>query len=156
MTDGLTLQEERFGTFWRDAQPLFAEHCEEVGEPRDQFLRKNLELIKRLDEKGAWQCLTARCNGRMFGYVVSLIGPTLEAPDTRIATQTLFFVARDAKGMNLGARLLRESVALLRAKGIDDIFFVARNRGTGLRIGALFRRLGAEEYGQMFRLGKAA
>lgn len=150
--DGVVIDEEPLATFRRDAEALMAEHCIAVGDPPDQFLRKNWPMMERLEAAGAWHTVTARLNGRMLGYLVSVIGPSLETPGVLTATQAPFFVANDAAGLNLGMRLQRAAVERLRQRGVTEIYLRAGVRGAGPRLGVLYRRLGAEDFGQMYKL----
>lgn len=151
-TDGIVIQEESLEMVLRDGKALFAEHCAAVDEPEDEFLRKNWPFIAKLEQSGAVQIMTARCNGRMFGYLASIIGPSLEATNRVTATQTVFYAAKDAKGMNLGIRLQKASISALRERGVTEIVMRAGVRGAGPKMGALYRRLGASDYGQLYKL----
>ncbi len=148
--DGMTFQEETLATFWRDAKRLFAEHCAKVGEPADQFLHKNLPLIEKLSRAGALHIMTARSNGRMFGYLMTIISPSLESEDLQSGTQTIFYASSDAR--SLGLRLQRASVASLSARGGNwDILQRAGVRGDGPRTDVLYRRMGSQPFGQLYR-----
>ena len=148
--DGMTFQQEPFDVWYRDGQALFEEHLIAVGESPDNHAMKNLPLLQRLDEVGALQITTARQNGRMFGYLVALVGPTLESVDGVMATNTFFFASKAIRG--LGMRLQRASLAALKARGAHELFLLAGPRGDGPRMSGLYRRLGAEDSGQLFRL----
>lgn len=149
--DGMTFQEEPFETVWRDAKRLFAQHCSDVGELSDEFTRKNITLLRRLDSLGMMQIMTARSNGRIFGYLVTILGPSLEDADLRVATQTTFYGSPDASGV--GLRLQRASVLALQARGGKwNVIQRAGVRGSGARMGALYRRMGAEEYGHLYKI----
>lgn len=150
--DGIIIQEERLATFWRDGQGLFREHCLAVGEEEDQYLRKNLQLIGQLEEAGRWQFVTARCNGRMLGYLASIIAPSIEHQDRITATQTLLFVTKDAEGKSLTLRMQRASIAALARRGVDEVYMRAGVRGDGDRLGVVYRRLGAVEHGSLYKL----
>jgi GNAT superfamily N-acetyltransferase len=147
--DGVTIQEEPFETFWRDGQSLFAEHRAAVGE---SGIGLNVDLAHRLDAMGAGLIITARSNGRMFGYLSTIIGPSLGDDGTTSGTQVPFFVSKDAVGMNLAARLQRACIDALRRRGVDEVIMRAGVRGSGPRLGVLYRRFGAEEFGQLYRL----
>ena len=153
--DGVVIREERLDTFWRDAQGLFREHCLAVGEPEDEFRRKNLPLIGSLEAVGGWQFVTARLNGRMLGYLATIVSSSIEHVGVTIGTQTLFFVGADAKGMSLGPRLQRASIAALRDRGVSEIYMRAGVRGDGDRLDVLYRRLGAEPFGRLYKLDAA-
>jgi GNAT superfamily N-acetyltransferase len=148
--DGVTFQTEPFRTFYRDARPLFAEHLVQTGQSPDDHARKNIPLLERLDDIGALQVLTGRINGRMFGYLMSVVAPSLDARDRTVAEHTIFFAAPGVR--NLGMRLQRAAVEHLRARGVDEIILRAGHRGSGPRLGAFYRRLGAEPFGEMYRL----
>lgn len=148
--EGVTIQAESFETFYRDGQALFAEHLAQVGETPDAFLGKNLPLMQVLDGLGAMQIMTARSNGRMFGYLMAIISPSLESPEVTSAMHTTFFASKEFPG--LGMKLQRASIAALRERGVDELFLRAGTRGNGPKMPALYRRLGAEDFGQLFKL----
>lgn len=148
--EGVTIQQEPFDTFFRDGQALFAEHLMEVGEAPDNFWNKNVILMSALDQMGAMQITTARSNGRMFGYLMAIISPSLESPGITSAMHTIFYASKDFPG--LGMKLQRASTEGLRGKGVGELFLRAGVRGSGPKMGALYRRLGAEDFGQLFKL----
>lgn len=149
---GVSIQRENLFTFGRDGVALFEEHCEMVGEPRDEWTRKNIPLIRRIEDAGAWVYMTARCNGRMLGYLQTLIGPSLEKEGSVSATEGAFFVTRDAKGMNLGMRLQKATIQHLKSRGVAELRMREGVRGSGPKLGVMYRRLGAVEDGNWFRM----
>lgn len=150
--DGVSFQQEQFETFWRDGQELMSEHCEIIGEEEDQFQRKNVPLFRTLDSAGSLHIMTARLNGKMFGYLISLLGPSMEHPTKRVATQATFFASKDAEGMRLGMRLQKASIESLRGKGINEVMMYAGIRGSGPKLGVLYKRLGAKDVGDLYKL----
>jgi len=148
--DGVTFQTEPFRSSFAEAGPLFAEHLTQIGEAPDAYLTKNIELCAKLYDAGALHILTARSNGRLFGYLVSVIAPSLNDPDEIMAEQTIFFA--DPNFPRLGMKLQRAAIADLRAKGVNRILMRAGHRGSGPRLGTLFRRLGAEPFGNLYSL----
>jgi hypothetical protein len=148
--DGLEFREEKFMAMYADAKKLVEDHLVVVGESPDNYLHKNLALMQQLDDAGCLQTIVARCNGKVFGYMVTLLSPSLESPDTKAAIQTTFYGSPAFPG--IGMRMQRASVEALRAKGIDEVYFSAGVRGSGQRNAVLFRRLGAELAGQNYKL----
>jgi GNAT superfamily N-acetyltransferase len=148
--DGVTFRLEPFRQFYRDAQPLFAEHLVQTGQSPDDHARKNVALLETLDDLGILQVLTARQNGRMFGYLMSVVAPSLDSPDVTQAEHTIFFASPAIRG--LGMRLQRAALEALRARGVHHVLMRAGHRGSGPRLGTFYRRLGAEEFGQLYRL----
>jgi GNAT superfamily N-acetyltransferase len=150
-TGGVIIQEERYEDAWDDAQALMSEHLVEVGEVPNSHLAKNIPLFHRLADAGSWQIITARMNGRMVGYLSSIIGPSLETTDL-ICTQLSMFVTKDARGMGIHTKLQRASVEVARARGAKRVMMRAGTRGAGARLGILYRRFGAHETGTEYRL----
>lgn len=148
--DGMTIAVEPFDTFLRDGRPLFERHLIEVGEAPDAWRAKNLPLMRALDGMGAMQVLTARSNGRMFGYLMTIIAPSLESAGVLSAQHLTFYASADAPG--LGMKLQRAAIDALRERGVGEVFLRAGVRGEGPRLGTIYRRLGAEDFGQMFKL----
>ena len=149
--EGVSLQEETFEQFWRDGEKLFREHCVKIGEPPDEYLRKNVPLFRKLAELGALQIVTARSNGRMFGYLTSTLGPSAESEVRRCAQQTAFYASPDIWG--LGMRLHHFAVEKLRERGGSwDVLMRAGILGDGPRLGTLYLRSGAEPFGQLYKL----
>lgn len=146
--DGLTIQEEPFATVIRDAQPLIREHCVISGRAPDAEI--NVPLLTQMDETGHVQVMTARCNGRIFGYLMTIIGPSIEEDGLLSAAQSSFIASSEFKG--LGMKLQRASIEGLKAKGVHEVFFKAGIRGDGNRMGNIFRRVGAAHFGEQYRL----
>jgi len=149
--DGFTIQEERFDAWFRDAPALFREHMIATEQDVDRYKAKNIPLLHQLDEAGAMQIITGRSNGRMFGYLMTIIGPSLDAQDRTEALHLPFFVSKDCPG-GLGMKLQHAALEALRAKGVDEVFGRAGIRGAGPRLGSMYRRLGFEDFGTVHRL----
>lgn len=148
--DGMNLQTEDFDTWLKDARDLFDEHLIRVGEAPGDWEKKNLPLMRKLFEAGAIQITTARSNGRMFGYLMTLISPSLASESMTSAANTTFFASPDVPG--LGLKLQRAALRALKARGVGEVFLEAGQRGDGPRLGTLYRRLGATEHGHSYRL----
>lgn len=148
--DELTIQEEGFDTFYRDSKSAFREHLVATGQHPEAYLDKNTDLMRSLERLGGLQVITARSNGRVFGYLMTVYGPSLDSPDVIEGQHTLTFASSEFPG--LGMKIQRVARDALRAKGINDLIFRAGIRGSGPRLGSLYRRLGAEPFGELYRL----
>jgi hypothetical protein len=147
--DGVTFQVEDSRTFFRDAQQLFAEHLAVTDQSPDDF--KNVPLFMSLDDIGALQIMTARSgNGLMLGYLVTVIAPSLDTPGVLHGWHNIFFASSEVRG--LGMKLQRAALVALRERGVSEVQMRAGHRGAGPRLGTIYRRLGAEEFGQLYRL----
>lgn len=148
--DGMTFNVERFDDWFRDAQDLFRQHMVVTGQDVDDFRTKNIPIARKIDQMGMMQIVTARMNGRMFGYLMSIISPSLDG-DHWMAQHFPVYASPDFPG--LGMKLERNAVDRLRERGVSEVFARAGIRGSGPRLGTLYRRLGYEPYGELFRLG---
>ena len=148
--EGVTIQEERFETFYRDGTKLFSDHLVDVGEPPDNYVAHNIPLLEKLDEIGALQIMTARSNGRMFGYLVSLISPSLKDRHIHDAMHTFFYASPQIRGV--GMKLQRAAIDALRKRGIGQLFMRAGVVGDGHRMGAVYRRMGCQDMGSLHAL----
>lgn len=148
--DGFTFQEEPFDAWYRDAVPLFRDHMVATEQDVDDYTKKNLPLLRQLDSAGAMQIMTCRSNGRMFGYLMAIISPTLDTTNALMAQFLPIFAAKEAPG--IGMKLQRAAISSLRAKNVTEIFGRAGVRGSGPKLGAAYRRLGFEDAGQIYRL----
>jgi hypothetical protein len=149
--NGVTFQQEPFDTFYRDARDCFAEHLVQTGQAPEDHAKKNLPMLRALDALGALSITTARSrNGLMHGYLMAVHGPSLDSPDVTQAWNTIFFASADCPG--LGMKLQRASLDALRARGVNEVLMRAGMRGSGPRLGSFYRRLGAEDFGQVYRL----
>jgi hypothetical protein len=147
---GMTFQTESFDTWLTDAARVLAEHHFQIGEAPENWRNKNIPLLRAMDQMGAMQITTARLNGRMFGYLMTLLTPSLATEGMLCAVNTAFFADPDCPG--LGVRLQREALASFKAMGVGEVLWETNTVGSGNRIGALYRRLGAEEKGAVYRL----
>lgn len=148
--DDLVIRQEPLKTFFHDGQSLFAEHCVKVGEAPDGFKVKNFDLHQAIEDNGNLQIITARSNGRMFGYLMTVIAPSFEEAGEQTAVHTTFYASPDFPG--LGRHLQSAAHEALRARGVQEVILRAGPRGDGPRMGPIFRRMGAEDHGQLYRL----
>lgn len=150
--DGVVIREESLESFWRDGQELMAQHCEAIGKPRDHFRRMNHALWDAVCRGGAAQIMIARLNGRVMGYLTSIIVPSLDDIGQLIATQISIFVSPDASDMRLGMRMQRAAIDRARRRGATKMYMRAGTHASGRRLGTLYRRLGAVDAGQFYEL----
>lgn len=148
--DGMTIQMESFDTWLAGAKHVLAEHHAQIGESPDNWRNKNIPLLRAIDELGMMQITTARSNGRMFGYLMTLFSPSLAAEGVMTAVNTAFFADPDCPG--LGLKMQRSALSSFKERGISEVLWETNTVGGGQRIGAIYRRLGAEEKGSVYRL----
>lgn len=147
---GLSISVEPLQELLKDGDPAMRDHCASVGEHPDNFSSKNLKLMQSYEDVGSLQVVVARCNGRVFGYLVTIMGESLEASGRFSACHTAFYASSDYPG--LGLKLQRKALEELRDRGVYEVVMRAGVRGAGERVSSLYRRLGAEPFGTYYRL----
>jgi hypothetical protein len=150
LADGLTIAEEPVEAYIRDAAALRDDHYVAVGEAPYYHLGLNYPELRRMEQLGALQTVMARSNGRVFGYLVTILSPSLDDATVLSSLHTTFYASPLFPG--LGRKIVRAANARLQAKGVGEILSRAGTRGDGPRLGALWQRLGAEDCGQLYRL----
>ena len=148
--DGVVFATEPFENFVREHPAILDKHAHVVGEPAGTFWTKNLALLQAISDAGAMQIVTARLNGRMFGYLMTELAQSREVPGRITAVETVFYASSEMPG--LGMKLQRETLRLLRARGVAEVWFRAGVRGNGPKTEVMYRRLGAEPSGSLWRL----
>jgi hypothetical protein len=148
--EGITFQTETFDDWLNGAARLFDDHLVAVGETPGNWQNKNIGLMQRIYDAGAMQIMTARCNGRMFGYLMTLVAPSLADENLTTATHTTFYA--DSAFPGLGLKLQRAALRDLKKRGVDEVFLEAGQRGSGPRLSVLYKRLGALDYSQVYRM----
>jgi hypothetical protein len=147
--EGITIKiEPDFDQFLVDGQDLFSEHSMTVGEPPDSWMTKNLRLFKQMSDKDKLVITVATSNGRMFGYLVTILGPSFEAEDRLAAVHTAFYASPLFHG--LGLRLQRAAMVELRRRGVKETWW--REAPRSAKVGVYARRMGAVPDGQLYRL----
>lgn len=150
----LVIAEEPFSeTFLRDATKLFEEHCCQVGEAPDNWKNKNIDLGHHLESIEALSVVTARSNNRMFGYLLTVIGPAMDHRKAPVGIQTLFYSSPLVRGC--GVAMQRFARDTLAKRGVGEIIIRSGPRGRGPGLAAVARRLGAQPWGELFRLDLA-
>lgn len=147
---GLTTAFEPLRNLLNDGKSAMRDHCAEIGEHPDSFANKNLVALQANEDMGGLQVTVARCNGRVFGYLVTLIGQSLEVEGRSWACHTAFYASPDYPG--LGLKLQRKAAEGLRGRGVHEVVMRAGVRGAADRVSTLYRRIGAEPFGSYFRL----
>lgn len=147
----ISIEEESCDAWERDCQELFRQHCAGVEEHPDNWVHKNWDMFRKLYELGFLQIMVARSNGRPFGYLMTLLSPSLERAGDTIAQHTTFYADKGFPGV--GLKLQRAAMAKLKEKNVSEVFMRAGIRGDGDRLGSLYKRLGAEDFGRIYRVG---
>jgi GNAT superfamily N-acetyltransferase len=136
----ITYQLDSAEEFIRDAQGLWAEHHELLGTNKDKMpLKPDMATYAALWNTGALQILTCRDDGKLIGYVVTVIRPHMHYAETLCGFEDMYFLTEAYRGGMIGPNLLRQAEKHLKAAGVKKLFFHTKsffNRGK------LFEKLG--------------
>lgn len=137
---------------WDEVRDLAEAHNHEVDdgvEPRRPF-RLDRRLMAMMRDSGSLVIVIARQAGRPVGYFTWSVEPDVESEGLVIAQQGAWYVA---PGHPRAAYLMfHESVAALKALGVQCIFPHHRTQGRGRALGRFFARLGAKEIQHTYSL----
>jgi len=145
------IQEEDWFAFAPDGLPLAGRHYEEVRRDDDDDIDLNIPLIEGMARAGLLQIVTARAGGKLVGYLVFILSPSLVSRSEMEAVQSPFYVLPEWRGWT-GLALHRESIRLLKEKGVKRLTLRSGVRGVGSRQDTLFRRISAQPDGRMWTL----
>lgn len=145
--DGVVFQQEPLAALQCDGVPLMRDEAVAFGGYPEAWEHANMPLLERMEENGALHIMTARSNGRMFGYCMSAIGESFHVLGQSEAEQLMFFA--DPRWPGLGRKLQHASIDDLRARGIDRVLMFQPD---STRVGMVYRRLGAQQTGQRYVL----
>jgi GNAT superfamily N-acetyltransferase len=143
---GVTFSECAFSSLRDEGGPLFALHWLEASADRSVALRVDWEGFKRLEAAGFECCVAARRDGRLVGYAVFLIGPSLHYAGRLIGDADAYFLLPSERRGPVGVALLRAAEAALRRRGVTECWARVKlhvQPGRGRRdLRVLFARLG--------------
>lgn len=136
----LTYQLEDWATYVRDCQALWWEHWEEIAVQKDRMpMRPDEEAYRALEAAGRLQIVTAREQGVMVGYIVSVVRPHMHYADVLTGYEDAYFLSKSHRKGMAGVKLIREAIRHMRAVGVQKCFFMTK---AALDMGRIFERLG--------------
>jgi hypothetical protein len=109
---------ESWSELWPDCDPLMRAHWKEVRENRAGWeFDVDWKAAQRLEDVGLMSCVGARAEGKLVGYLIWFVTPSLESAGRDIATLGPFFVLPEWKGV--GLKLWKRGLALLEKAGAE-------------------------------------
>lgn len=119
---GITFQQETLAEFLPDAEPLLAQHWQEVGScPESHKLSLNYDAYARVEAIGGLFIMSARYGGALVGYAIYFVQEYQHVTGLCMAqSDALYLIPAYRQGFT-GVRLLQESERALIAKGVKNI-----------------------------------
>lgn len=149
IADGITISEESFDAYFPRAIQEIREHAVRIGLGSDYPDQMNFEMMKQQADTGCLQTVIARCNGRVLGYLLTVLQSCFNNKNILAAHHGTIWASNETRGLSL--RMYRVSNDLLRQKGYGEIIYRAGPIGDGPRLVSAFKRLGAEPCGYLYR-----
>lgn len=134
--------------FLADGAWLVEEHVSEIGSPDGEVLDINYPLMRELEKAGLHVGMVARRGNAIVGYACFVISPSLNNGAVLQGHQSTSFVTKSARGV--GPKLIKAGIDELKRHGVSEVFLRAGFRGSGTKYGALAKRLGGQDYGQIY------
>lgn len=148
--DGVTIAEESFDDWLRDSVVPLSEHCVIADQLPDHHMRMDMDRYREIADRGDLITLVARSNGRIFGYLLTIISPSLFKRGVVSGISTVFYAADGFP--RLGSRLQAQTVEILKERGVDEAFGRTGTHESGPKLASIWKRMGAEPIGDVYHL----
>lgn len=123
----LVYREESWDSYYKDARLLWPGHYEELCQDKVRMkMAPAVDWYKACESMGVLQIVSARdSEGHLAGYQISVIRPHTHYSGVLCAFEDSFYLdPLYRRGME-GVRLIKESVRLLKARGVQRTFFMS-------------------------------
>lgn len=116
----IAYQVERFGDVIIEITPMFHDHYDEIATDKEvKPLDPDFDRYLALEDQGMLRIFTARENGQLIGYFVSLVHTHLHYQQTMMALNDIMYVTPGHRGSTVGYRLMKMAMADLKNLGAD-------------------------------------
>jgi GNAT superfamily N-acetyltransferase len=139
-----TLTEE----LYREAQPLMAQHHEDVSPYPDIELDVDIDRYLAAEAADLLRVYVARADAALVGYAMFLVAPHGHARGSRQALCDSLFVAPHARKRDIGLRLLRHCDAALSLEGVQIVIHNESRANPSL--GVILPRMGYDWIGRVW------
>ena len=144
----LIFQVERIADIHEEAGPLLLEHWEEIAVDKDSVpLDPDWPTYFNLDSAGAVHCVTARDGGKLIGYAVYFVIPSLHYRGLLVADSDIFWLSPEHRKGLTGVRLLKFAEETLVLRGVNRIVNKVKIKHD---VGAIFERMGYEPFERLY------
>ena len=118
----MNIQRETYAQIAPDMRALIEDHWREIAHYQDKVaLDPDWEGYQHLEENGTLIIVAARDAGRLVGYSIFLICRHLHYKQCVVAMNDVLYLKPEYRGKMVGARLIAESEAIVKAAGAHRI-----------------------------------
>lgn len=118
----ITFQEECLAECLEEAKPLLYAHWQEIAHNKEKIpYCPAWDRYYKMEELGFLHIVTAREDGKLIGYFVSIVTSNLHYSTTLMATNDILYIVPEKRGTSLGYRLFKEAERRLKDMGVKSI-----------------------------------
>lgn len=119
----ITAQVEAYQDCLPELQAIYPAHWEELALNKDKVpLNPMWEVYDALDAAGEVMLVTLRKAGKLVGYFIGFIKPSLHYRDCLTLTMDIYFTTKEVRGGTAGLRLFRAVEKEAKRRGVHRIF----------------------------------
>lgn len=137
----IQITEEKGNDIKTELYPLLEKHWNEIAQFKDFPLAPNWKLYDVLENQGLYKMFTARCEGKLIGYVSYTLQGHHHYATTLHAMDDVLFVDPEYRTGRLGLELIKFAEQELRKYGAKVIYHHTK---AAHNIGKLFEHLDYE------------
>lgn len=135
----ITYQVETWEDYHRDSEKLWQEDFNEVFAEKWMELAPDIEKYKMLEQFDMLLITTARNDGELVGFHISIISPHMHCRKTNCAFQDALYLSKGFRKGFVGIKLLKFTEIVLQMRGVEMLYFTSPETRDS---GKLFEYLG--------------
>jgi hypothetical protein len=119
----ITFQEESAVAIQDELNPLLKLHWKEIARNTDKIkLNVDWSAYKTVEDAGMLHTVTARADGVLIGYIVSMVAPNFHYCDWIMAHCDVLFMHPDYRGGSAFIKMLKFTEAALKKKDVVNFY----------------------------------
>lgn len=116
----ITYQKERLKDIKEELIPLLEEHYREIAAYQDKIkLSPQWETYHTLDEGGFLKISTVRDNGKLVGYYINIVTPSLHYSEDIYATNDIVLIKPKYRNASVGSGLFKFTESWMKELGVS-------------------------------------
>lgn len=113
---------ENYSDIIEEMKPLLEAHYHEIAWYQDKIeLNPDYEKYAQMADAGLVHIVSARDEGKLIGYFVSMVIPGMHYKSTLYALNDVLFVHPDYRGSSTAYRMFKYAFEQLKSMGVDVI-----------------------------------
>ncbi len=139
----LELGREKASEVFDEIKPLLRDHFQEIAHYPDIPLNPAYSQYFAAELHGQLRIFTARVQGKLVGYAIYFVRPSLHYQDSLQAQQDVLYLAPEYRRGKIGTELIEYADYELRCEGVQVVIQHVKAKKE-LNFGPLLKRIGYE------------